>query len=288
MITTYRRALRTAAPSRAPASSGYPRMRRCAAGPHPATDACCCICVESLDGDPERHTVATLSCGHAFHAACLHKWLIVDASCPICRHAVPAYARDGGAQPPHQQDTQIEASIDFCMRAAVGAIRALRRLPSPDRVLSRAAAKRRRQARQRRITFCAKDVADRARRSRQLWLSMPSPQSSYASVVRGAMASAVRDAWVDVMRTAASLGNDGVGAVPQHLRHVEALLELVDARATEFADEESDSSYELMSSTSSSSTSPSASPPPREHVEVGSPLRGRHIRWYNDDDDMQA
>ena len=46
----------------------------------------CAVCLESLCG----HLLSAGPCGHAFHRACLHKWVVrqqrkVAPSCPLCR-----------------------------------------------------------------------------------------------------------------------------------------------------------------------------------------------------------
>ena len=42
----------------------------------------CVICMES---NSSNHMMVQLDCGHKFHIDCLHKWLIVNPICPICR-----------------------------------------------------------------------------------------------------------------------------------------------------------------------------------------------------------
>jgi hypothetical protein len=45
----------------------------------------CSICLDIGVGDQ----VATLACGHIYHAACIHKWLTANDDCPLCKQ--PAF-----------------------------------------------------------------------------------------------------------------------------------------------------------------------------------------------------
>ncbi len=42
----------------------------------------CLICLDKVDVD-ER--IVTLKCGHAYHEGCIHTWLKLKRTCPICR-----------------------------------------------------------------------------------------------------------------------------------------------------------------------------------------------------------
>ena len=44
----------------------------------------CVICMEGCSAD----TSCVLSCTHRFHSTCIHHWLLVTSSCPICREPV--------------------------------------------------------------------------------------------------------------------------------------------------------------------------------------------------------
>jgi hypothetical protein len=46
----------------------------------------CAICLEEFEG---RQWSVLRSCGHSFHAACVARALLDNASCPICRTPVP-------------------------------------------------------------------------------------------------------------------------------------------------------------------------------------------------------
>ncbi|XP_010933860.1 E3 ubiquitin-protein ligase At1g12760 isoform X2 [Elaeis guineensis] len=45
-------------------------------------DAECCICLSAYDDGVELHR---LPCGHQFHCACIDKWLLINATCPLCK-----------------------------------------------------------------------------------------------------------------------------------------------------------------------------------------------------------
>ncbi|CAA7409848.1 unnamed protein product [Spirodela intermedia] len=47
-----------------------------------ANDETCRICQEDYD---EGEDIGMLSCGHAFHVACVGRWLTQRNVCPICR-----------------------------------------------------------------------------------------------------------------------------------------------------------------------------------------------------------
>lgn len=62
-------------------------------------DRVCCICFEKIRDEETRYermnkivfffsnkrSKHTLPCGHSFHSSCIHKWMNVNLSCPICR-----------------------------------------------------------------------------------------------------------------------------------------------------------------------------------------------------------
>jgi hypothetical protein len=48
----------------------------------------CPICRE-----PEDPSDKTLKCTHAFHAACLDAWLVINNTCPVCRAQQPPRKR---------------------------------------------------------------------------------------------------------------------------------------------------------------------------------------------------
>ncbi|KAG1362299.1 E3 ubiquitin-protein ligase [Cocos nucifera] len=45
-------------------------------------DAECCICLSAYDDGVE---LRRLPCGHHFHSACIGKWLLINATCPLCK-----------------------------------------------------------------------------------------------------------------------------------------------------------------------------------------------------------
>ncbi|GAB2296933.1 hypothetical protein Dimus_031035 [Dionaea muscipula] len=48
-------------------------------------DAECCICLCSYEDGVELHA---LPCNHHFHAACIVKWLKMNATCPLCKYNI--------------------------------------------------------------------------------------------------------------------------------------------------------------------------------------------------------
>ncbi|KAL3615231.1 hypothetical protein CASFOL_040892 [Castilleja foliolosa] len=46
-------------------------------------DQICVVCQECLFEEDEK--VATLDCGHDFHAGCIKSWLMIKNSCPLCK-----------------------------------------------------------------------------------------------------------------------------------------------------------------------------------------------------------
>ncbi|KAK1931667.1 E3 ubiquitin-protein ligase hrd-1 [Phytophthora citrophthora] len=53
----------------------------------------CVICMDTDEGDVEgaqsRHNNVLLPCGHGFHHHCIHSWLQLQSTCPICRWQFP-------------------------------------------------------------------------------------------------------------------------------------------------------------------------------------------------------
>ncbi|KAK7294988.1 hypothetical protein RJT34_17889 [Clitoria ternatea] len=45
-------------------------------------DAECCICLSSYDDGAE---LRELPCNHHFHCTCIDKWLLINATCPLCK-----------------------------------------------------------------------------------------------------------------------------------------------------------------------------------------------------------
>jgi hypothetical protein len=41
----------------------------------------CSICHE-----PTLCTDTSLQCGHTFHASCIDRWILINPTCPMCRH----------------------------------------------------------------------------------------------------------------------------------------------------------------------------------------------------------
>nr|XP_043625929.1 E3 ubiquitin protein ligase RIE1-like [Erigeron canadensis] len=51
----------------------------------PTQDANCCICLSSYEKGSE---IYLLPCNHDFHATCILKWLMLKATCPLCKRIV--------------------------------------------------------------------------------------------------------------------------------------------------------------------------------------------------------
>ena len=45
----------------------------------------CTICLEDLD---KNNLVKILKCGHEFHTKCIHDWMKIKKTCPICRKKI--------------------------------------------------------------------------------------------------------------------------------------------------------------------------------------------------------
>ena len=59
----------------------------------------CSICFDAIAAATGS---ATLSCGHQFHLGCVARWLMMNESCPYCRHAPTEHERV--AQPSNHDD----------------------------------------------------------------------------------------------------------------------------------------------------------------------------------------
>ncbi|CAN4096824.1 unnamed protein product [Withania somnifera] len=61
----------------------------------PPEDAECCICLCSYEDGIE---LRELPCRHHFHAACIDKWLYINASCPLCKFNILKYGNRSGSE----------------------------------------------------------------------------------------------------------------------------------------------------------------------------------------------
>ncbi|KAI4325602.1 hypothetical protein MLD38_030984 [Melastoma candidum] len=51
----------------------------------PPEDSECCICLQSyVDGA----VLSSLPCNHHFHSECIGRWLIINATCPLCKSSI--------------------------------------------------------------------------------------------------------------------------------------------------------------------------------------------------------
>ncbi|XP_006345510.1 E3 ubiquitin-protein ligase At1g63170-like [Solanum tuberosum] len=61
----------------------------------PPEDAECCICLCSYEDGIE---LRELPCHHHFHAACIDKWLYINATCPLCKFNILKYGNQSGSE----------------------------------------------------------------------------------------------------------------------------------------------------------------------------------------------
>ncbi|XAR53176.1 hypothetical protein NMG60_11021614 [Bertholletia excelsa] len=55
-------------------------------------DAECCICLCTYDDGAE---LRKLPCSHHFHCTCVDKWLLINATCPLCKYNIMKTSNDG-------------------------------------------------------------------------------------------------------------------------------------------------------------------------------------------------
>ena len=48
-------------------------------------DTFCAICQDTHDPIRQKSELAYIPCGHGFHSSCAARWLVVSATCPVCR-----------------------------------------------------------------------------------------------------------------------------------------------------------------------------------------------------------
>ncbi|KAJ8541916.1 hypothetical protein K7X08_016782 [Anisodus acutangulus] len=61
----------------------------------PPEDAECCICLFSYEDGIE---LRELPCRHHFHAACIDKWLYINATCPLCKFNILKNGNQSGSE----------------------------------------------------------------------------------------------------------------------------------------------------------------------------------------------
>ncbi|XP_009762973.1 E3 ubiquitin-protein ligase At1g63170 [Nicotiana tabacum] len=61
----------------------------------PPEDAECCICICSYEDGAE---LRELPCRHHFHAACIDKWLYINATCPLCKFNILKNGNQSGSE----------------------------------------------------------------------------------------------------------------------------------------------------------------------------------------------
>ncbi|KAK4415954.1 E3 ubiquitin-protein ligase [Sesamum alatum] len=61
----------------------------------PLEDAECCICLCAYDDGAE---LRELPCSHHFHSACIDKWLLINAICPLCKFNILKNGNQSGRE----------------------------------------------------------------------------------------------------------------------------------------------------------------------------------------------
>lgn len=87
----------------------------------------CAICLDSSSAKSSRKRHVRLECSHSFHANCIHPWLRVQSTCPICRFQFPrAFKGHYTVRSLHSTLQLPRTSISISRRASLGAGQILR------------------------------------------------------------------------------------------------------------------------------------------------------------------
>ena len=84
----------------------------CGGAPHGKGELCS-ICLSQFESEPAR-LVRRTPCGHYFHAVCIDRWLLTEATCPLCKVAIGAWeveAALAAAQAPPAGEDQVELEV---------------------------------------------------------------------------------------------------------------------------------------------------------------------------------
>ena len=84
----------------------------CGGAPHGKGELCS-ICLSQFESEPAR-LVRRTPCGHYFHVECIDRWLLTEATCPLCKVAIGAWeveAALAAAQAPPAGEDQVELEV---------------------------------------------------------------------------------------------------------------------------------------------------------------------------------
>ncbi|KAG8287564.1 E3 ubiquitin-protein ligase RNF126-like [Homalodisca vitripennis] len=67
----------------------------------------CTVCCEDFQ---VREPVSLLECAHVFHPSCIHPWLQLNTTCPVCRHDLQASENPQVSGEEGEQDVEMSTS----------------------------------------------------------------------------------------------------------------------------------------------------------------------------------
>ncbi|XP_046670948.1 E3 ubiquitin-protein ligase RNF126-like [Homalodisca vitripennis] len=76
---------------------------------HVNTNLQCTVCCENFK---VRESASLLECAHMFHPSCIHPWLRLKTTCPVCRHDLQAREEDNSDPEVTFSDGDMQAQED--------------------------------------------------------------------------------------------------------------------------------------------------------------------------------